>query len=144
MVVNLDALGQRGKVTQAPCIPSTCAPAARAAQIVRPMRVAAYATRESSAESVIRGGSVGAAAKAMSAGVLAWWCYVQAKSHASSSLDREQDCLAGVMPIAVAHAAGGVGTDGLDEEEKRTVSMFESASKSVLFVTNVVTGRPNV
>jgi hypothetical protein len=111
------------------------------------MQVAAYATRESSAESVIRGGSVGAAAKAVSAGVLAWWCYVQAKSaksQASSPLDREQDCLAGVMPIAVAHAAAGVGTDGLDEEEKRTVSMFESASKSVLFVTNVVTGRPNV
>ena len=100
------------------------------------MRVATSATRERSADRALGQGS--AAAKAVSAGVLAWWCYGQA------SRGRQQDNLTGVMPISVAHAAAGEGTDGLDEEERRTVSMFEAASQSVLFVTNVVTGRPNV
>lgn len=83
------------------------------------------------------GAVVAKVVSAISAGALALYCH-------SEVTRGGQHRLGGILPLPVAYSTAGIDSDGLDEEERRTIKIFESASKSVLFVTNVVTGRPNL
>lgn len=82
----------------------------------------AHAVREnvkavSGDQTTSSGAIVAKVVSAISAGALALYCHSEAPRGG-------QHRLGGILPIPVAYATAGVDSDGLDEEERRTIKIF--------------------